>query len=803
MILICAMQASAYHADTAWRRYPAFADSIDDIAVTKRYCYFTSGTQLYAYSDATEELRACDNLGMLSEIGVTGIYAPAASEYVLITYASGNIDVAYDDGRVVTLPDIRDAEIDYPAGINNVAFGGGRIVVCTEFGIVEYDEKRLEVADVGMYGLNTLSAAVCDEHLVICVRSGDDGHFLYSAPVSAKHGKIENFKKSSFSIYSSDLAPLGNGAILERAKNTGKINRINIDYATGQISREPVTEAAAMQPLRKCGKGYYTATADSIYSFFGGTVHAMKIADAIRGNKYALGFDGKYLWAGDGTGIGKYSIGDGDAVMIHDRIKPRDAMSCVNVGYMKWSPDGERLYVSNLCASQLRSGAPGEGIEHQCTDIIGRAGVTGASLTKASADHKVDIANQSMHGNSRMYGDAMWVAEDPDDSNVYYCANNHEGLYVLRYSAESGKYNEVGKFTTYNSPIVDNWGARVTDVNFDRQGNLWMGFRGGCGYAVLPAEKRRLGPDGIDKNDWKKLDYLSGCKIEYVDMMSLLCRKSDAALIIQGKYDFGIVGIDTRGTWSDPTDDICSHIESFTDQDGNTLKFHYASFLLEDSNGSVWVGTSDGIFVIDDPVAFVHNPALPVRRLKVSRNDGTNFADYLLGGDQVNWMAQDDAGRKWIATEHSGLYLVNAAGDEILRHYTADNSPLPSNTVNAVEYSPRYGMVYAGTSAGLYTAMASSIAPQDDYSGVVVYPNPVRPEYSGDVTISGLRDNSVVKISDTGGNVVFATRSQGSVAVWPLGSASVGVRSGIYYIYVASDIDGATSEIVTKVAIVR
>ena len=64
---------------------------------------------------------------------------------------------------------------------------------------------------------------------------------------------------------------------------------------------------------------------------------------------------------------------------------------------------------------------------------------------------------------------------------------------------------------------------------------------------------------------------------------------------------------------------------------------------------------------------------------KVPRNDGTNYADYLLTGNTVNAIAVDGGNRKWIGTLGAGIYLVNADGSEILAHYTAADSPLLSD----------------------------------------------------------------------------------------------------------------------------
>ena len=51
-------------------------------------------------------------------------------------------------------------------------------------------------------------------------------------------------------------------------------------------------------------------------------------------------------------------------------------------------------------------------------------------------------------------------------------------------------------------------------------------------------------------------------------------------------------------------------------------------------------------------------------------------------------------------------------------------------------------------------------------SGAYAYPNPVRPDYGGMISITGLMDNTVVNIVDASGNLVCKTKSHGGTAVW-------------------------------------
>ena len=109
---------------------------------------------------------------------------------------------------------------------------------------------------------------------------------------------------------------------------------------------------------------------------------------------------------------------------------------------------------------------------------------------------------------------------------------------------------------------------------------------------------------------------------------------------------------------------------------------------------------------------------------------------------------------------------MSADGLTTEAHFTTDNSLLPSNTILSIAIHPTSGEVYVGTSSGLASYRSDASAPQEDYSNAYAFPNPVRQNYGGVITITGLMENSVVSIVDEGGNLICKTRSNGGIAVW-------------------------------------
>ena len=105
---------------------------------------------------------------------------------------------------------------------------------------------------------------------------------------------------------------------------------------------------------------------------------------------------------------------------------------------------------------------------------------------------------------------------------------------------------------------------------------------------------------------------------------------------------------------------------------------------------------------------------------------------------------------------------------------------------------------------GLVSYSSTSSPAAASYDDVYAYPNPVRPDYTGPVTVTGLMENSLVKIADAAGNVFAQGRSNGGMFVWDgCNSAGERVRSGVYFVFASQNADGSASGAVTKILIIN
>lgn len=794
---------SAVMAQDGWYKYPVYKDAISDIVETSSKVYYLSDGNLFSFSPADNESYYYSQLNKLSDKDITNIYYNPDKKYLVVAYKSGNIDLLFDNGDVINLPDIKDSSVVSSKAINSVAFGDDRIAVATDFGIVIYSDTRYEVIESGIF--NSPVSAICIMDGKLLINGSATSHDLMFAPLEDRHNNLDKFK-TIMNWGMECIEPVDDKHIVARSKWNRRLMFMELNFDTPSYRALNDGEYYLSDcKVRRSKDALYAFTDDKLVTVSKNMeIKEMPLPDACKAQVVGFYDSPDKIWVGFDEGIARYDISVATPTVLYDKML-YDGISTDNrVGYMRWSDDGKRLYISNLETSIYRSYALQEGSQnYQTCNIVEGMSVKDVSLKNASAVHKYSTEYQEKFGNKRMYGDPTWMVEDPDDPDKYYAGNYFEGVYVIKRNPTTGEYEEIGKFNTSNSTITNNWGERVCFVDIDKEGNLWVGHQFGDVFSVLPAQKRRQDPSTITKSDWKAHPKLGALDYNHKDIQAVLCRHSDMILYALAQYSKGLVAIDTKGTYANLNDDVVIQWSRFTDQDGNDVNYNYITCFLEDDRGCVWVGTNSGVFEITRP-SEATDYSMRIRRIKVPRNDGTNYADYLLDSDMINWMALDPAGRKWIATENSGLFLVSETGDEILRQYTMDNSPLPSNSVCSVECDRTDNTVYVGTSYGLYSFKSDASAGRDDYSDILAYPNPVRPEYLGMVTISGLKDRTIVKITDAVGNVVYETRSEGGMASWDVCNKSgERVKSGVYYVYASESSSSSPSGAVTKILVVN
>lgn len=801
-IAACAVGAGAQGLVGDWNIYPLYSGEVSYIAESPSMVYYTCSSRLFSYDKESHESYSYNTRNKLSDTNIAGAYYNYDGRYVMLAYDTGNIDLVYDDGRVVNMPDILNAQLTYTKGIRDAAFYKGKIYVATDFGLVIFDDSRHEVSESGIFGKAVDCVTIVDDHIVMFMEKGvGNDYSLWSAPVTGRHNAISKFVRLG-GTYVKSLVTVGTKAVGVNG-NDNKPIIYNIDWNTNKFKVENGVDVVVGDIVVTPQSAYYITSGEIVVlDGEGKAADRHAIPDELKNDKIATYSGLNSVWAAGPEGLGNYDISGATLTVLADRIKPV-ATTCDNVAFIRTNSAGNKIYISNLGVTNYKSIITIGDIWWipQHTNVIEGGVPRDISLTVASADNSTVKKEQEKRNTTAMLGGVTRFVVDPDNDDRYYIGNNFEGVYVIENDKEIAKFNEK------NSPMYAWWGVKVHDVNIDPEGNLWVGAwtlsnTQVSPYYILPKAKLKGDLSTITKDDWIATKHL-GNDVGNKDMGSLICRKSNMVFTWHSKFGNPVCAYDTKGTYTNTSDDVFYEISDMIDQDGKTFSCDRITCAIEDQRGRVWVGTTSGPFEITNP-SKATDPTSRITRLKVPRNDGTNYADYLLDTEQINDMSIDAANRKWIATENSGVYLVSENGDQIIAHYTTDNSALPSNTIYSVLCSPVDNVVYFGLKTGLVSFNSTSSPAADTYDNVYAYPNPVRPDYTGWITITGLMDQSLVKIADAAGNVIYQTRSNGGMVTWD-GCDTGGnrVRSGVYYVFASQNATGSSEGAVTKIVVIN
>lgn len=386
------------------------------------------------------------------------------------------------------------------------------------------------------------------------------------------------------------------------------------------------------------------------------------------------------------------------------------------------------------------------------------------------------------------------LAVDPLDPKHVF-GSGKTGLYEFY----DGKFQH--HFNEDNSPIVSVFQPNNRDytfvfsVIFDKEGNLWLyNSYNDRDVSLLEFTKDR---------EWKKFPHQEmrwdGTNVERAIRQPMW---DSRGLLWTVNEDF----LKQCFNCYQPSTDAVKVYNKFINEDGENLAFTDGNngfqCIAEDKEGNIWVGSTLGPLYLSAENIASGNETLT--QVKVPRNDGTNYADYLLANVQITAIAVDGAGRKWFGTNGNGVYLISQDNMTQIHHFLTTNSNLISNTIKSIAIDEKTGEVFFGTDKGLCSYMSDATATNEDMTkdNVYAYPNPVRPGYEGNITVVGLSYNADVKIVTASGTLVAQGKSTGGSFVWD-GRDGKGrkVASGIYMVETAKS-DGSKGT-VCKIAIVR
>lgn len=395
---------------------------------------------------------------------------------------------------------------------------------------------------------------------------------------------------------------------------------------------------------------------------------------------------------------------------------------------------------------------------------------------------------------NHLFANAYCLDIDPNDpTHLYVGARN--GLYEYRNLQFQNYFNQDNSIINAAFPEDQ----VIAGVKFTADGHLWMLNSFASKESII-----ELKPDG----QWVSHAQENLMKLEGYSLGGLSQLMTDSRGLLWFVNDNWVhpafYSYDTQTNTLTQYGGDTSKGNIITNQDNvQTTVYNGVRQLAEDRNGAIWAATSDGLFLLDAERVGQSNTYLT--QVKVPRNDGSNYADYLMANMNLTCIAVDGANRKWIGTQDNGIYLISADNMEQVCHFLAESSPLLSNTIRYITVEPQSGRVFIGTDKGLCSYLSDATDPASDMTDgdqIMAWPNPVPAGFTGIITITGFSFDSDVMILTASGKLVAKGRSNGGTFQWD-GCDRQGrrVASGVYMIAAAKS-DGSKG-VVGKVAVIR
>ena len=750
-------QVVAQNAVGDWRIHTSFVgNSVTSVAEGKNFVYYLAGANLFRLDKETSENEALSIVNDLSDMGIKQIYYNSDRDYLVVVYTNANIDVIQSEGQVVNMSEVKDAVLTTSKNINDVTFADGLIYLATDFGYAVIDDSKFVFKESHLYGKPIITAARLGDQLLLSTADG-----IYYGDADQYHEQLSSFSLNK-AMAGSRIFPL---------KQEGKFLRVTsktrlVTMTTSADGNVSFNEQEIIQ---------YTPTL--MQNTVGG--YLLNVPSA--GKCYKINDDGEVVEVMESTelcsahpgGNGKpWACGaDGLHQLGEENYYKPNALSFAAPFWMTYNKAKDLLYVSSSTANAFFSNT-------SPTAVNTYDGTRWTDVTPEGAP---------VHG-------SYWIEFLPDAPDTYFLGTWRNGLLKVVNDQIVATYDSI------NSPLKKQYSMRpVTSI--DRNGNVWVAQpyeNKDNTVMVLPAASAKQ--NQAAKGDWVTIS-IDGISTGHTLRSSFLSTRNsgqDIKLFTDGDFEMPIFIWNSAGSLNSRPQQ--ASFSRLLDQDGQYFSWTYIMCLAEDLNGLVWMGTTEGVVSFNPVQAFASD--FKVNHIKVPRNDGTGMADYLLDGIQVNGIAVDGANRKWIATQTSGLFLVSADGSQIINRFNTTNSPLASNTVYKVCCDPNSNSVYITTPAGLYEYYSDSSPAEVSYDNIYAYPNPVRPEYSGNVTITGMMGGSLIKIADASGNVVRQLKSTGGMVTWDCCNQwGEPVKTGIYMVLCSRD--GGSEAVVTKIAVIR
>lgn len=697
--------------------------------------------EIFYYNTNDNSINKLSKVEGLSDFGISVMRYNPHTGHIFVGYSNANIDLIDKNENIININEIKNKNIIGGKTINDVFFIDHLAYVCCSFGIVVVDMSRMEIRDTYIIGRNGSYLNVNDIALY-------DNKLYAATSEGVYHASYPNEHLADFSQWTLDKEMIHDNINYSEIESFN--GRLYANYSIDQWNTDTlfVYDGASWN--------YYDKSMTSI-------------------KRELRAYDDKLLM------VENYS-----AKVVDDRHKVIHQFSTIEpfAGIYDRSRDTYWLGDATNSLIKARIGKDYEYVRFNgpYTDSNFEIKAKGNQVWVVAGGYTSTWAKRWLNHGASYYDGTSWahinyknvealdtitdlvcIAFDPVDDSKVYIGSYDAGIlefedFKLK-NIYDDKNSSLGKLIGYDY-------VYVTGLGFDSKNNLW---------AANSKSDKMLSVKTPD-NKWYSYNigdnYISRLMVDDNDYKWILTR--DGTFIV----------FNDNNTLSYTADDRYKIISERAGQGGLPSG---ANCMAKDKNGTVWVGTNDGLasFTATSKI-FESGANYDATRILVPRNDGSGQADYLLSGESILSIAVDGANNLWIGTTNGAFYISNNGLTEY-HHFTQDNSPLLSNKIQDIAIDAD-GNVFFATDKGIISFRGKAAESKETNSDVTVFPNPVRQGYAGLVGIKNLTYKALVKITTVDGSFVTHLYSEGGQAVWDCTTIDgQKVQPGIYLIFISDE----------------
>jgi hypothetical protein len=719
--------------------------------------YYSTGRSVLAFDKKDMSIEEISRQDGLTETLIDKVTFDNFNNQLIITYQSGNIDVLTDK-EIINLPYIKENNnITTQRKINDVIIVNKDLAfLATDFGIIEWDLSKQEFRSTIFTKLKVNFIKVYKEEVFAALEDG-----LYKIKLSdplkinfgrwqlldGKNGLTALYNPKALTVWNDKLYAALEDGIFESSNGSSFTKNSAISAPSG-FSLKFMSGDRKHLILGWRNQGFETIT-------------------------QAFTASGQILPAGDNcANLVIYGIEDEQSrIWFADQWRGlRHTMMGLNSGCVR--SEFASPFYHTATEIEIKNGkvyVASGGATEDLNPLSNRNGIyvlDSNRWTNIVGAFNPELEQSDYHN---FYGIATHPTKD-----LLYVASFYSGIMAV-----NTKTNKLTFYNSKNAPL-DPGLPWVADLAFDKDQNLWATHtnaekniltltKDSLWFAFKPPiTGRKLGRIAIDNRGYKWIQ-------------------------VAGTPG-GVLVYDSGQRINDPSDDRYRYF----DNNSSVIEGNKIYCIKVDKDGRVWVGTNSG------PVIFDCNPFDQNCKGTLKKVLQGTDVGFLLKSEEILSIEVDGGNRKWFGTRN-GIFVQSADADDQVLQLRMDNSPLLDNQIYTLKHNDKTGIMYIGSQNGIQAYQTETFgADRSHSSDVYTFPNPVRPEYNGLISIRGLGRDALVKITDINGVLIHQTRALGGQANWD-GIDHSGKRAapGVYLVFSSSQLSFETSDsYVTKFVII-